>query len=108
MDKREFLKMTYPVIKMEYIKSMEINLNLQKLQIGGLNMKFKSPSKGKLHKKTRHIQQRFNYIRNIVEDGDVCIRKVNIDQIVMGPFTKPLSPANHEHHVRGTTFRYSS
>ena len=60
------------------------------------------------HQRTRHIHRRFNYIRDEVASGDICIRKVHTDHNLADPFTKPLSQAKHEGHARGIGLRYSS
>ena len=60
------------------------------------------------HKRTRHIHRRFHYIRNEVERGEICIRKVHTDQNLADPFTKPLQPAKHEGHARAIGLRNSS
>jgi hypothetical protein len=60
------------------------------------------------HQRTRHIHRRFNYIRDEVASGDICIHKVHTDHNLADPFTKPLSQAKHEGHARGIGLRYSS
>jgi len=60
------------------------------------------------HHSTKHILRRFHYIRDIVERGDVCIRKVHTDQNLADPFTKPLPQAKHEGHARAIGLRFSS
>ena len=60
------------------------------------------------HKRTRHIHRRFHYIRNEVERGEICIRKVHTDQNLADQFTKPLQPAKHEGHARAIGLRNSS
>ena len=52
------------------------------------------------HQKTRHILRRFNYIRDVVNVGDISIRKVHTDQNLVDPFTKPLPLDKHEGHER--------
>ena len=60
------------------------------------------------HQKTRHIERRFNYIRDEVEKGKICIRKVHTDQNIADPLTKLLERPKHEGHVCGMGLRYSS
>ncbi|KAI3762660.1 hypothetical protein L1987_53100 [Smallanthus sonchifolius] len=43
------------------------------------------------HHKAKHIQRKFHYIREIVERGDVVISKVDTDQNLTDPFTKPMT-----------------
>ena len=58
------------------------------------------------HKRTRHIHRRYNFIRSKVDDEDISIRKVNTDQNLADPFTKPLPLAKHEGHARGIGLRF--
>ncbi|KAD6796251.1 hypothetical protein E3N88_07147 [Mikania micrantha] len=60
------------------------------------------------HQKTRHIERRFNYIRDEVEKGKICIRKVHTDQNIADPFTKLLERTKHESHTCSLGLRYSS
>ncbi|KAD2393217.1 hypothetical protein E3N88_40194 [Mikania micrantha] len=59
------------------------------------------------HQKTRHIERRFNYIRDEVEKGKICIRKVHTDQNIADPFTKLLERTKHESHTCSLGLRYS-
>ena len=43
------------------------------------------------HQRSKHILRRFHLIREIVERGDVEIRKVHTDNNVADPLTKPLA-----------------
>ncbi|KAD2805330.1 hypothetical protein E3N88_38707 [Mikania micrantha] len=60
------------------------------------------------HQKTRHIERRFNYIRDEVEKGKICIRKVHTDQNIADPFTKLLERTRHESHTCSLGLLYSS
>ncbi|KAJ0765449.1 putative RNA-directed DNA polymerase [Helianthus annuus] len=60
------------------------------------------------HQKTRHIERRFNYIRDEVEKGKICIRKVHTDQNIADPLTKLLERPKHEGHTCALGLRYSS
>ena len=60
------------------------------------------------HKRTRHIHRRYNYIRDEVMSGSVCINKVHTDQNVADPFTKALPQAKHEVHASNMGLRISS
>ena len=60
------------------------------------------------HQKTRHIEQRFNYIREEVEKGKICICKVHTDQNIADPLTKLLERPKHERHTCAMGLRYSS
>jgi hypothetical protein len=59
------------------------------------------------HHNTKHILRRFHYIRDIVDRGDVCIRKVHTNQNLADPFTKPLALAKHESHARSIGLRFA-
>jgi hypothetical protein len=60
------------------------------------------------HHKTKHILRKFHYIRENVESGDICIKKVHTDQNLADPLTKPLSQPKHERHARDIGLRYAS
>jgi hypothetical protein len=60
------------------------------------------------HQKTRHIERRFNYIRDEVEKGKICICKVHTDQNIADPLTKLLERPKHERHTCAMGLRYSS
>ena len=57
------------------------------------------------HKRTRHIQRRFHYIRSEIENGVIRIRKVHTDENRADPFTKPLSTEKHETHASAIGLR---
>ncbi|KAI3704593.1 hypothetical protein L1987_74818 [Smallanthus sonchifolius] len=48
------------------------------------------------HHKAKHIQRKFHYIREIVERGDIVISKVDTDQNLADPFTKPMTQEKHD------------
>ena len=52
----------------------------------------------RFHKKTRHINSRFNSILENVQDGDIDIFKVHTNLNVADPLTKPLPRAKHDQH----------
>ncbi|KAI3810636.1 hypothetical protein L1987_20257 [Smallanthus sonchifolius] len=43
------------------------------------------------HHKAKHILRKFHYIREIMERGDIVINKVDTDQNLADPFTKPMT-----------------
>ena len=45
----------------------------------------------RFHKRTKHINRRFNAIREQVKEGDIEICKIHTDLNVADPLTKPLS-----------------
>jgi hypothetical protein len=52
----------------------------------------------RFHKRTRHIKQRFNSIRDWVKEEDINICKAHTDLNVADPLTKPLPQAKHDQH----------
>ncbi|KAK9075617.1 hypothetical protein SSX86_003943 [Deinandra increscens subsp. villosa] len=60
------------------------------------------------HQKVRHIERRFNYIRDEVAKGKICIRKVHTNDNVADPLTKLLERPKHEGHVCAMGLRHSS
>ena len=71
----------------------------------GAILQIKEP---RAHQKTRHIERRFNYIRDEVEKGKICIRKIHTDLNVADPLTKLLNGAKHNRHVCAMGLRYYS
>ena len=71
----------------------------------GAFLQIKEP---RAHQKTRHIERRFNYIRDEVEKGKICIRKIHTDHNLADPFTKLLHRGKHEGHACAIGIRYSS
>ncbi|KAJ0875406.1 putative RNA-directed DNA polymerase [Helianthus annuus] len=53
------------------------------------------------HHKAKHILRKFHYIREIVERGDIVISKIDTDQNLADPFTKPMTQEKHDHHMDG-------
>ena len=52
----------------------------------------------RFHKKTKHINRRFNSIRDLVKEVDIEICKIHTDLNVADPLTKPLPRAKHDQH----------
>lgn len=51
------------------------------------------------HKRTKHINRRFNYICDEFGSGEISIRKVHTNQTLADPFTKPLPQAKFGGHA---------
>ena len=51
----------------------------------------------RFHKRTKHIKRCFNFIRDLVQVGDIEICKILTDLNVADPLTKLLSQAKHDH-----------
>ncbi|KAI3703981.1 hypothetical protein L1987_74182 [Smallanthus sonchifolius] len=60
------------------------------------------------HHKAKHIQRKFHCIREIVERGDVVISKVDTDQNLADPFTKPMTQDKHDLHRDAIGLRFAS
>ena len=52
----------------------------------------------RFHKRTKHINRRFNSIPHQVSEGDIEICKIHTDLNVVDLLTKPLSRAKHDQH----------
>ncbi|VFQ85206.1 unnamed protein product [Cuscuta campestris] len=52
------------------------------------------------HQKTKHIVRRYHIIREIIDRGDVVICKVDTDNNIADPLTKPLGKLKPEGHTR--------
>ncbi|VFQ79198.1 unnamed protein product [Cuscuta campestris] len=57
------------------------------------------------HQKTKHIVRRYHIIREIVDRGYVMICKVDTDDNIADPLTKPLGKLKHEGHTRSMGIR---
>ncbi|VFQ73283.1 unnamed protein product [Cuscuta campestris] len=57
------------------------------------------------HQKTKHIIRRYHIIREIVYRGDIEICKVETDDNIADPLTKPLGKLKHEGHTRSMGIR---
>ncbi|KAK8667688.1 hypothetical protein V6N13_007836 [Hibiscus sabdariffa] len=60
------------------------------------------------HQRSKHILRRFHLIREIIDRGDVEICKVNTDDNIADPLTKPLAQQKHDRHTESLGIRYVS
>ncbi|KAK8600824.1 hypothetical protein V6N12_050672 [Hibiscus sabdariffa] len=60
------------------------------------------------HQRSKHILRRFHLIREIIDRGDVEICKVNTDENIADPLTKPLAQQKHDRHTESVGIRYVS
>ncbi|KAD4888008.1 hypothetical protein E3N88_20081 [Mikania micrantha] len=60
------------------------------------------------HHKSRHVLRKFHYIREIVERGDIVISKVDTDQNLADPFTKPMTQDKYDQHMNTIGLRFAS
>ncbi|KAL0322057.1 UNVERIFIED_CONTAM: Retrovirus-related Pol polyprotein from transposon TNT 1-94 [Sesamum calycinum] len=52
----------------------------------------------KYHGRTKHIDTRYHFIRDVIAQGEVVLRHIPINDMIVNPFTKPLSrDAFHKH-----------
>jgi hypothetical protein len=58
------------------------------------------------HQRSKHILRRYHLIREIVERGDVSICRVESQNNIADPFTKPLTQQNFERHLEKMGIRY--
>ena len=58
------------------------------------------------HHRSKHILRKFHLIREILQRQDVVISKIDTDDNVEDPFTKPLPIAKHYRHARTIGLRY--
>ncbi|GJW77921.1 hypothetical protein Tco_0139603 [Tanacetum coccineum] len=50
-------------------------------------------------KGARHFQRKYHYIREVIQEGEIVLNKVNTDDNVADPFTKPMSFNKHFEHA---------
>ncbi|GJX74385.1 putative RNA-directed DNA polymerase [Tanacetum coccineum] len=50
-------------------------------------------------KGARHFQRKYHYIREVIQRGEIVLKKVHTDDNVVDPFTKPMSFSKHFEHA---------
>ncbi|GJS49030.1 retrotransposon protein, putative, ty1-copia subclass [Tanacetum coccineum] len=50
-------------------------------------------------KGARHFQRKYHYIREVIQRGEIVLKKVHTDDKVVDPFTKPMSFNKHFEHA---------
>ena len=58
------------------------------------------------HQRSKHILRRYHLIREIIDRGDIKICKVDTNDNIANPLTKPLSQVKHDQHTRSMGIRY--
>jgi hypothetical protein len=58
------------------------------------------------HQKSKHVLRRYHLIREIVERCDVKFCKVDTEENMVYPLTKPLSQAKHTMHTSSMDIRF--
>ena len=51
-------------------------------------------------KHTRHILRKYHYVRQVVTDRDIVISRIDTNENLADPFTKPLAQTKHESHSK--------
>lgn len=60
------------------------------------------------HHKAKHILRKFHYIREVVERGNIIISKIDTDQNLADPFTKPMTQEKHDRHMDAIGLKLTS
>ncbi|GJX36847.1 reverse transcriptase domain-containing protein [Tanacetum coccineum] len=50
-------------------------------------------------KEAKHFQRKYHYIREVIQEGEIVLKKVNTDDKVSDPFTKPMPFNKHFEHA---------
>ncbi|GJU58343.1 retrotransposon protein, putative, ty1-copia subclass [Tanacetum coccineum] len=53
----------------------------------------------KIIKGVRHYQRKYHYIREVIQAGEIVLKKVHTDDNLAGPFTKPMPYIKHFEHA---------
>nr|GEY41297.1 hypothetical protein [Tanacetum cinerariifolium] len=53
----------------------------------------------KILKSARHFQRKYHYIREVIQEGEIVLKKVHIDDNIVDPFTKPMPLNMHFEHA---------
>ena len=60
------------------------------------------------HKRSKHIEQRYHLIREIVVKGDIKVKQISTHDNITDPFMKTLSIRVFEKHLEGLGIKYCS
>ncbi|GJY74017.1 retrovirus-related pol polyprotein from transposon TNT 1-94 [Tanacetum coccineum] len=63
------------------------------------------PDEPGVQKGAKHFRRKYHYIREVIQEGDIRIRKVHTDNNLVDPFTKPISCTKHVEHARNIGLR---
>nr|GEW73354.1 hypothetical protein [Tanacetum cinerariifolium] len=50
-------------------------------------------------KGARHFQRKYHYIREVIQEGEIILKKIQIDDNVADPFIKPMPLNKHFEHA---------
>ncbi|GKE42990.1 hypothetical protein Tco_1470274 [Tanacetum coccineum] len=53
----------------------------------------------KILKGARHFQRKYHYIREVIQEREIVLKKVHTDDNVADPFTKPMPFNKHYEHA---------
>ena len=53
------------------------------------------------HKRSKHIERKYHFIRDIVERGDVEVKKISTHDNISDPMSKTLNIKTFEKHLEG-------
>ena len=59
----------------------------------------------KYHSKTKHIDIKYNFVRDMVAQKEVSIQYISTHKMVADPFTKPIHRDTLDSHVRSLGMR---
>ena len=54
----------------------------------------------KYHRKTKHIQIRYHFVRDMITQNEVVLKHIPTNEMVTDPFTKPIAKDAFVKHVR--------
>ena len=57
------------------------------------------------HGRSRHIKRKYHYIRNVVEEGEIVVKRVSSEENPADPFTKGLAFDRHSLHAKAIGMR---
>ncbi|KAL4590404.1 hypothetical protein LXL04_003333 [Taraxacum kok-saghyz] len=57
------------------------------------------------HGRSRHIKRKYHYIRNVIEDGEIVVKRVSSEKNPADPFTKGLAFDRHSLHAKAIGMR---
>jgi len=59
----------------------------------------------KYHSKTKHIDTRYDFVRDIIAQKDVCLEYISTHKMIADPFTKPIPKDLFQSHVKSLGMR---
>ena len=59
----------------------------------------------KYHSKTKHIDIKYNFMRDVVANGEITLQYIPTREMIANPFTKAISRDLFEKHVKALGLR---